>query len=62
MMFEKITYADDFPINITISNIKDYPIHYHQDIEFVYVLKGSVLLKDKSSVKYRTVRSPQHQI
>lgn len=48
MMFEKITYSDDFPINITIANIEDYPIHYHQDIEFVYVLKGSVKLKNGS--------------
>ncbi len=48
MMFEKITYTDDFPINISIANIEDYPIHYHQDIEFVYVLKGSVLLKNGS--------------
>lgn len=46
MLFEKITYQDDFPIHITIANIEDYPIHYHQDIEFVFVLKGSVSLKN----------------
>ena len=46
MLFEKITYRDDFPINITIANIEDYPIHYHQDIEFVFVLKGKVRLKN----------------
>lgn len=46
MLFEKITYQDDFPINITIANIKDYPLHYHQDIEFVFVLKGEVTLKN----------------
>lgn len=46
MLFEKITYQDDFPINITIANIRDYPIHYHQDIEFVFVLKGQVTLKN----------------
>lgn len=46
MLFEKITYQDDFPINITIANIEDYPIHYHQDIEFVFVLKGHVTLKN----------------
>ena len=46
MLFEKITYQDDFPINITIANIEDYPIHYHQDIEFVFVLKGQVTLKN----------------
>ena len=46
MLFEKITYQDDFPINITIANIDEYPLHYHQDIEFVYVLKGEVRLKN----------------
>lgn len=46
MLFEKITYQDDFPINITIANIEEYPIHYHQDIEFVFVLKGKVTLKN----------------
>lgn len=48
MLFEKITYQDDFPINITIANVKDYPLHYHQDIEFVFVLKGEVTLKNGS--------------
>ena len=46
MLFEKITYQDDFPINITIANIKEYPIHYHQDTEFVLVLKGEIALKN----------------
>ena len=46
MLFEKITYQDDFPINITIANIKEYPIHYHQDTEFVLVLKGEIELKN----------------
>lgn len=46
MLFEKITYQDDFPINIIIANIDEYPLHYHQDIEFVYVLKGEVSLKN----------------
>ncbi len=46
MLFEKISYQDDFPINITIANIKEYPIHYHQDTEFVMVLKGEVELKN----------------
>lgn len=46
MLFEKTTYQDDFPMNITIAAIDDYPIHYHQDIEFVVVLEGSVMLKN----------------
>lgn len=45
MLFEKITYSEDFPINIRITKITDYPLHYHKDVEFVYVLKGSIHLK-----------------
>ena len=46
MLFEKISYQDDFPINITVANVTEYPIHYHQDTEFVMVLKGEVSLKN----------------
>ena len=45
MLFEKIDYPDNFPINIKIGNILEDPVHYHQDIEFVFVLKGEVLLR-----------------
>lgn len=46
MLFEKISYNDDFPIRVKIANITEDPIHYHQDIEFVYVLKGELKLKN----------------
>ncbi len=45
MLFEKTTYAEDFPINIRIAKVTEYPLHYHKDVEFVYVLKGSIHLK-----------------
>ena len=45
MLFEKTTYSDDFPINIKIAKITEYPLHYHKDVEFIYVLKGEVRLK-----------------
>ena len=49
MLFERTVYLDDFPMNIRIAKINEYPFHYHQDVEFVYVLKGEVYLKDVSS-------------
>ena len=49
MLFEKTTYLDDFPINIRIAKITEYPIHYHQDVELIYVLKGEVYAKDVGS-------------
>ncbi len=29
-----------FPINIRIVKVTEYPVHYHQDVEIIYVLKG----------------------
>lgn len=46
MFLEKKPYQDDFPINIEIAKIEEYPIHYHQDIEFVFILKGQIKLKN----------------
>lgn len=46
MLLERLTYADDFPININIARLVEDPLHYHLDIEFLYVLKGEVLLKN----------------
>lgn len=45
MLFEKLKYEDDFPIRVLIAHVEDYPVHYHQDMEFVYVLKGQINLK-----------------
>ena len=46
MLFEKISYEEDLPVEITIANIRQYPLHYHQDTEFVVVIKGEILLKN----------------
>lgn len=45
MLLERIFYADDFPIRISVSHLVNDPIHYHPDIEFVYVLQGEIALK-----------------
>lgn len=42
MLKEKTVYKDELPVNVVVSNIKEYPIHFHDDIEIVYVLDGSV--------------------
>lgn len=49
MLFEKTTYEDDFPISIRIMHVSEYPAHYHLDHEIVYVLNGSIRLKNGSS-------------
>lgn len=45
MIKEKSSYADDLPVNIRIVEIDEYPLHFHQDIEFVFVLSGEINLK-----------------
>lgn len=46
MLLERLYYADDFPMNITIAHIDEDPLHYHLDIEILYVLHGTLRLKN----------------
>lgn len=46
MLKEKSFYKEGLPVNVITANIKEYPIHFHDDIEVVYVLEGSVGLKN----------------
>lgn len=46
MLLERLSYPDAFPMNITVAKITEDPLHYHLDIEIVYVLRGSVRLKN----------------
>lgn len=46
MLKEKNYYKEGLPVNVTTANIMEYPIHFHDDIEVVYVLEGSVAMKN----------------
>lgn len=46
MLKEKSFYKEGLPVNVITANIMEYPIHFHDDIEVVYVLEGSVGLKN----------------
>lgn len=46
MLKEKIIYKDELPINVVTANILEYPTHFHDDMEVVYVLAGSIILKN----------------
>lgn len=46
MLKEKSFYKEGLPVNVITANIEEYPIHFHDDIEVVYVLDGSVILKN----------------
>ena len=46
MLKEKIFYKYDLPVNVVTARIDEYPIHFHEDIEVVYVLDGSVVFRN----------------
>jgi len=45
MLKEKVFYKDGIPVKILVANIREYPIHFHDDPEIAYVLAGTVRLK-----------------
>ena len=46
MLKEKNIYKEDLPVNVVVARLEEYPIHFHDDMEVVYVLEGSVGLKN----------------
>ena len=42
MRKEYITYPYDMPISVSFLEIENYPIHWHNTIEIIYVLEGSL--------------------
>ena len=42
MRKEYISYINDLPISISLESINDYPIHWHNSIEIIFVLEGTV--------------------
>lgn len=52
MLEEKLQYLQAIPINVTISSIEEYPIHYHgHDLELIVVMAGTI----KLIIGYRTI-------
>ena len=42
MRKESINYPLNLPIDIAYNSVKEYPIHWHNSIEIIYVLQGSI--------------------
>ena len=42
MRKEHISYNSDIPVKITYASIKEYPLHWHNSVEILYVLKGMI--------------------
>ena len=43
MRKEYINYMTELPIKISLVNIEEYPIHWHDSIEIIFVLKGTIM-------------------
>ncbi len=56
MRREHISYMDNIPVNIQMLDIREYPIHWHQSIEILMILKGSVNVTIESDT-YRLVEN-----
>lgn len=46
MLKEKSLFREELPINVITAHIEEYPTHFHDDLEIVYVLEGSLGLKN----------------
>ena len=42
MRREFIEFNKDMPIKIELLEIENYPLHWHNALEIIYVLKGSI--------------------
>ncbi|WP_234117239.1 helix-turn-helix domain-containing protein [Clostridium hydrogenum] len=54
MRREYISYPQDVPVSITCANVVEYPVHWHNSIEVLYVLKGKFYVTIDSD-KYELV-------
>ena len=50
MRKEHVEYLKDLPINIHLANIMEYPIHWKESIEILFILKGSIQLGVETEV------------
>lgn len=46
MLKERIIYRDNLPVNLLVADIENYPIHFHDDLEVAFVLRGEILLRN----------------
>lgn len=46
MLKERGYYKEELPINVVTAHIEDYPAHFHDDLEVIYVLEGSLTVKN----------------
>ncbi|MCI8630699.1 MAG: helix-turn-helix transcriptional regulator [Firmicutes bacterium] len=45
MIKENIDWKEDLPVKALVADVKEWPLHFHKDMEIIYVLEGSITLK-----------------
>lgn len=48
MRREYVTFTEHLPVNISLNTIKEYPLHWHNCVEIIFVLKGSIYVQIES--------------
>ncbi|QGU95335.1 helix-turn-helix domain-containing protein [Clostridium bovifaecis] len=48
MRREYITFTGNLPLTVNLETIKDYPLHWHNCLEIIFVLKGTVFVQIES--------------
>ncbi|WP_027399155.1 helix-turn-helix domain-containing protein [Anaerovorax odorimutans] len=60
-MLDKINYNDNLPIKVQLLRIENYPIHWHNDIQILYVLEGEINLR-LTYTNYHLIKNDIHLI
>lgn len=50
MRKEYVTFTGNLPLTISLEKFKDYPLHWHNCLEMIFVLKGTVFVQIESEV------------
>lgn len=48
MRREYISFMEHLPLSISLQSIKDYPLHWHNCLEIIFVLKGTIYVQMES--------------
>ena len=56
MRKEYVTFSQDIPLNISFASIKEYPFHWHNSIQIIFVLEGTIKVTIESGT-YELVKN-----
>ena len=45
MLKERTVFKEELPIDVVVADIEEYPTHFHDNMEIIYILDGTVMLR-----------------